>query len=153
MHDSSEILHICNSCYKQEVEHVRQHFQQQYQNWIPLDGLKSRWWILNNIVKEISISMRYIHSYLESMHSSKYQKLIQASTQQGFALETFIQKDVFNLYHSYLLNLILQGKQPALTDCASHPRSCSIALESLTNTAQSAWFYITNWWTAQKLKP
>ncbi|XP_038592648.1 adenylate kinase 9 isoform X2 [Micropterus salmoides] len=69
MHDSSEILHICNSCYKQEVEHVRQHFQQQYQNWIPLDGLKSRWWILNNIVKEISISMRYIHSYLESMHS------------------------------------------------------------------------------------
>ncbi|XP_051264627.1 adenylate kinase 9 isoform X2 [Dicentrarchus labrax] len=69
MHDSSEILHIRNSCYKQEVEHVRQHFQQQYQNWIQLDGLKSKWWIWNSIIKEVSISMKYIHSYLERMGS------------------------------------------------------------------------------------
>lgn len=79
MHDSSEIFHIRNSCFKQEVEHVRQHFQQQYQNWIPLNGLKSRWWIWNSIIKEVSISMRYIHSYLERTGSSKYDKLIQAS--------------------------------------------------------------------------
>ncbi|XP_044026265.1 adenylate kinase 9 isoform X2 [Siniperca chuatsi] len=69
MHDSSEILHVCNSCYKQEMEHVRQHFQQQYQNWILLDGLKSRWWIWNSIIKEVTISMRYIHSYLERTYS------------------------------------------------------------------------------------
>ncbi|XP_070781653.1 adenylate kinase 9 [Enoplosus armatus] len=69
MHDSSEILHIRNSCYKQEVEHVRQHFQQQYQNWILLDGLKSQWWILDSVIKEVSISMSYIHSYLERTHS------------------------------------------------------------------------------------
>ncbi|XP_044232196.1 adenylate kinase 9 isoform X1 [Thunnus albacares] len=65
MHDSSEILHIRNSCYKQEVEHVRQHFQQQYQNWIQLSGLKSKWCIWDSILKEVSISMKYIHSYLE----------------------------------------------------------------------------------------
>ncbi|KAK1889504.1 Adenylate kinase 9 [Dissostichus eleginoides] len=65
MHDSSEILHINNSCYKQEMEHVRQHFQQQYQNWILLDGLKSKWWIWHSILKEVSFSMKYIHSYLE----------------------------------------------------------------------------------------
>ncbi|XP_039637151.1 adenylate kinase 9 isoform X2 [Perca fluviatilis] len=65
MHDSSEILHIRNSCYKQEMEHVRQHFQQQYQNWILLDGLKSKWWIWNSSIKEVSISMKYIHNYLE----------------------------------------------------------------------------------------
>ncbi|XP_050927825.1 LOW QUALITY PROTEIN: adenylate kinase 9 [Lates calcarifer] len=65
MHDSSEILHIRNSCYKQEVEQVRKYFQQQYQNWILLDGLKSKWWIWNSIIKEVSISMTYIHSYLE----------------------------------------------------------------------------------------
>ncbi|KAL3052487.1 hypothetical protein OYC64_005101 [Pagothenia borchgrevinki] len=65
MHDSSEILHMNNSCYKQEMEHVRQHFQQQYQNWILLDGLKSKWWIWQSILKEVSFSMKYIHSYLE----------------------------------------------------------------------------------------
>ncbi|XP_076612348.1 adenylate kinase 9 isoform X2 [Chaetodon auriga] len=69
MHDSSKNLHIRNSCYKQEVVHVRQHFQQQYQNWILLDGLKSQWWIWNSILKEVSISMKYIHSYLERMGS------------------------------------------------------------------------------------
>ncbi|KAI3363735.1 hypothetical protein L3Q82_001351 [Scortum barcoo] len=67
MHDSSEILHIRNSCYKQEMEHVRQHFKHQYQNWIQLDGLKSRWWIWNSVIKDVSISMRYIHNYLERM--------------------------------------------------------------------------------------
>ncbi|KAE8286847.1 Adenylate kinase 9 [Larimichthys crocea] len=71
MHDSSEILHIRNSCYKHEVEHVRQHFQQQYQNWIPLDGLKSQWWIWNSIIMEVSISMKYIHSYLERTGSRR----------------------------------------------------------------------------------
>ncbi|XP_034755964.1 adenylate kinase 9 isoform X3 [Etheostoma cragini] len=65
MHDSSAIFHIRNSCYKQEIEHARQHFQKQYQNWILLDGLKSKWWIWNNSIKEVSISMKYIHSYLE----------------------------------------------------------------------------------------
>ncbi|KAL7388763.1 hypothetical protein ABVT39_020280 [Epinephelus coioides] len=69
MHDSSEILHVRNSCYKQEMEHVRRHFQQQCQNWIPLDGLKSEWWIWNRIIKEVSISMKYIHSYLERTRS------------------------------------------------------------------------------------
>lgn len=72
MPDSAEILHICNSSYKQEVEHVRQFFQNQYQNWIRLDGLKNKWWIWNHVLKEVSISMKYIHSYLERTLSGKY---------------------------------------------------------------------------------
>ena len=71
MHDSAEILHIRNSCYKQEVELVRQYFRQQYQNWIVLDGTKSTWWILNSILKEVSVSIKYIQSYLERMGNSK----------------------------------------------------------------------------------
>ncbi|XP_047429649.1 adenylate kinase 9 [Mugil cephalus] len=71
VHDSSEILHVCNSNYMKEVEHVRRHFQQQYQNWVVLDGMKSKWWIWNNIIKEVSISMKYIHSYLERMQSGQ----------------------------------------------------------------------------------
>ncbi|XP_034555304.1 adenylate kinase 9 isoform X2 [Notolabrus celidotus] len=71
MHDSSEILSIRNSCYKQEMEHVRQHFQKQYQNLIRLDGEKSQWWIWNSILKEISISMKCFHNFLERVQSGQ----------------------------------------------------------------------------------
>uniref|UniRef100_A0A3B5A2W7 Adenylate kinase 9 n=1 Tax=Stegastes partitus TaxID=144197 RepID=A0A3B5A2W7_9TELE len=69
MHDSPESLHISTTRYREEVKRVRHHFQQQYQNWCVLDGLKSKWWLWNNILKEISISMKYIHTYLERMRS------------------------------------------------------------------------------------
>lgn len=72
MHDSSEILHIRNSRYKQEVELMRKHYQQECQNWIQLDGLKSKWWLWNSIIQEVSISMRYIHSYLDRIQRGKY---------------------------------------------------------------------------------
>ncbi|XP_072219011.1 adenylate kinase 9 [Leuresthes tenuis] len=71
MHDSLEILHICNSSYKKEVEFIRNYFQQQYQNWLVLDGLKSKWWLWNNIIKEVSISMKYINTYLERRQNGK----------------------------------------------------------------------------------
>lgn len=71
MHDSSKILHIRTSCYKQEVENVQKVFQQQYQNRVVIDGLKSKWWIWSNIIKEVSISMKYIHSYLERTSTGK----------------------------------------------------------------------------------
>ncbi|KAF7661400.1 hypothetical protein LDENG_00263070 [Lucifuga dentata] len=70
-HNSCEILQIRNSCYKQEVEHVRQDLQQQYKNWILIDGLKSKWWIWNSIVQEVCISMKYIQSYMERIQSGK----------------------------------------------------------------------------------
>lgn len=76
MHNSAEILHIRSSCYKQEAEHVRQYFQQQYQNWIQLNGLKSKWWIWESILKEVSISMKYIRSYLNSTRRGKFWKIL-----------------------------------------------------------------------------
>ncbi|KAM3861101.1 LOW QUALITY PROTEIN: adenylate kinase 9-like [Diretmus argenteus] len=71
MHDSDEILDIRNSRYKQEVEHVRRHFQQEYDNWVLLDGLKNKWWLWNSILEEVRISRKYIHSYLERTNSGQ----------------------------------------------------------------------------------
>ncbi|XP_019729370.1 adenylate kinase 9 [Hippocampus comes] len=71
MHDSADILHIRNTCYKQEAELMRQHFQQQYENWIQMDGLKSKWYIWECLIKEISISMEYIHTYLRKTRSGQ----------------------------------------------------------------------------------
>ncbi|XP_034018068.1 adenylate kinase 9 [Thalassophryne amazonica] len=65
MHDSREIHYIRNTCYKQEVDHVRQHFQQQYRNWIVLDALKNTWWLWNKIVEELRVSIKSIQSYVE----------------------------------------------------------------------------------------
>ncbi|XP_056150135.1 adenylate kinase 9 [Lampris incognitus] len=65
MPNSGEILHIRSSCYKQEVEHLRQHFQQRYGNWVLLDGFRSKWWMWSHILEEVHISMKYIRSYLE----------------------------------------------------------------------------------------
>ncbi|XP_034436680.1 adenylate kinase 9-like [Hippoglossus hippoglossus] len=65
MHDSSELLHIRTSHYKQHVEQVKKYFQYQYRNWNVLDGFKSKWWIWSKIVKEVSISMAYIDNFLE----------------------------------------------------------------------------------------
>ncbi|XP_054617797.1 adenylate kinase 9 [Dunckerocampus dactyliophorus] len=71
MHDSAEIIHIRNTCYTQEVEKLRQHFQQQYDNWILLDGLKSKWYIWETLIKKISTSMIYIHTYLQRTRSGQ----------------------------------------------------------------------------------
>ncbi|KAJ0026849.1 hypothetical protein NQD34_017849 [Periophthalmus magnuspinnatus] len=71
MHNSAEILHIRNSCFKQEAKFVRQYFQQQCKNWIQLDGMKSKWWIWKNILKEVSKCVKNIHNYLQRTHSGK----------------------------------------------------------------------------------
>lgn len=55
---------------------MRQHFQQQYQNWMQLDGLKSKWSIWNSIIKEVSTTMKHIHTYLERTGSGKYKRQI-----------------------------------------------------------------------------
>ncbi|XP_061900631.1 adenylate kinase 9-like isoform X1 [Entelurus aequoreus] len=70
-HDSTAILHIRNTCYTQEAENMRQHFRQQYDNLIPLDGLKSKWYMWETLIKEISTSMKYIHTYLKRTRSGQ----------------------------------------------------------------------------------
>ncbi|KAM4529308.1 adenylate kinase 9 [Fundulus diaphanus] len=71
MHDSSEILLSWDSSYKKETGHVRQYFQEQHQNWFPINGMKSKWWIWTNILKEVNASMKCIHSYLDRTQSGK----------------------------------------------------------------------------------
>ncbi|KAM4713125.1 adenylate kinase 9 [Anableps anableps] len=71
VHDSSEILHSWDSSHKKEIGHVRQYFQEQHQNWFPVSGLKSKCWIWNNILADVNISMKCVHSYLERRQSGK----------------------------------------------------------------------------------
>ncbi|XP_061126066.1 adenylate kinase 9 [Syngnathus typhle] len=71
MHDSAEILHIRNTCYRREAELMSRHFRRQYDNWIPTDGLKSKWYIWERLIKEISVSMEHVHTYLRRTRSGQ----------------------------------------------------------------------------------
>ncbi|MBN3311086.1 KAD9 kinase, partial [Amia calva] len=65
VHDSPQILTIRNACYKRDVEAVREYYQQHFQNWVVIDGHRSKWWVWNKVLEESRISVRHIQSYLE----------------------------------------------------------------------------------------
>lgn len=71
VHDSSQILNIRNSAYKREVAPLRQHYQQQYQNWVCVDGLRSKWWVASKVLEETRVSLRQIETYLERVQAGK----------------------------------------------------------------------------------
>ncbi|KAJ8355677.1 hypothetical protein SKAU_G00184710 [Synaphobranchus kaupii] len=71
LHDSSQILNIRNSTYKREVEDLRQQYQQQYQNWVSVDGLKSKWWVWSKVLEESRMSVRQIETYLERVRTGR----------------------------------------------------------------------------------
>ncbi|XP_015211824.2 adenylate kinase 9 isoform X1 [Lepisosteus oculatus] len=71
LHDSPQILTIRNSIYKREVEAVRQYYQQHYQNWVVIDGHRSKWWVWNKMLEESRMSVKHIQNYLERIRQGK----------------------------------------------------------------------------------
>ncbi|MBN3315008.1 KAD9 kinase, partial [Atractosteus spatula] len=71
LHDSPQILTIRNSIYKREVEAVRQYYRQHYQNWVVIDGHRSKWWVWNKMLEESRMSVKHIQNYLERIRQGK----------------------------------------------------------------------------------
>lgn len=65
LHESLDILKTADFNYRKEVVLIRSYVQEQYQNWLVLDALKSKWWIWEKIAEEVSISIKNISTYLE----------------------------------------------------------------------------------------
>ncbi|KGL84236.1 Adenylate kinase 9, partial [Tinamus guttatus] len=70
-HDSSQILAIRNSCYKQHIEAIRTYYEKEHQNWCVIDAFHSKWWIWNKVLQEVQVVVKEIQIYLERIREGK----------------------------------------------------------------------------------
>ncbi|XP_069707806.1 adenylate kinase 9 [Phaenicophaeus curvirostris] len=70
-HDSSQILAIKNSCYKQHIDAIRTYYKKEHQNWCVIDASRSKWWIWNKVLQEVQVVVREIQIYLERIREGK----------------------------------------------------------------------------------
>ncbi|XP_076189503.1 adenylate kinase 9 isoform X2 [Aptenodytes patagonicus] len=70
-HDSSQILAIKNSCYKQHIDAIRTYYKKEHQNWCVIDAFQSKWWIWNKVLQEVQVAVKEIQIYLERIREGK----------------------------------------------------------------------------------
>ncbi|KAM9382186.1 adenylate kinase 9 [Phaethornis superciliosus] len=70
-HDSSQILAIKNSCYKQHIDAIRTYYKREHQNWCVIDAFQSKWWIWNKVLQEVQVVVKEIQTYLERIRQGK----------------------------------------------------------------------------------
>nr|XP_013031057.2 adenylate kinase 9 isoform X4 [Anser cygnoides] len=71
VHDSSQILAIKNSCYKQHIDAIRTYYKKEHQNWCVIDASQSKWWIWNKVLREVQVVVKEIQIYLERIKEGK----------------------------------------------------------------------------------
>lgn len=67
LHDSQQILGIRLNAWQQEIEAVRDWYQKEHRNWVPVDGQRSKWWIWDQALDEARKSVRQIQTYLQRL--------------------------------------------------------------------------------------
>ncbi|XP_027755310.1 adenylate kinase 9 isoform X2 [Empidonax traillii] len=70
-HDSSQILAIKNSCYKQHIDAIRTYYMKERQNWCVIDAVQSKWKIWNKVTQEVQGVVKQIQIYLERIREGK----------------------------------------------------------------------------------
>ncbi|GAB1295055.1 Nucleoside-diphosphate kinase [Apodemus speciosus] len=71
LHNSSQIIAYKNAKYRKNVNEIRQFYQKQHQNWHVIDGFHSKWWVWNEVLKDIQQMNRYIQTYMEKIKEGK----------------------------------------------------------------------------------
>ncbi|KAM6271701.1 adenylate kinase 9 [Spheniscus humboldti] len=69
--DSSQILAIKNSCYKQHIDAIRTYYKKEHQNWCVIDAFQSKWWIWNKVLQEVQVAVKEIQIYLERIREGR----------------------------------------------------------------------------------
>uniref|UniRef100_H0XDF7 Cilia- and flagella-associated protein 206 n=2 Tax=Otolemur garnettii TaxID=30611 RepID=H0XDF7_OTOGA len=71
LHNSAQIIAVRNAKYRKNVEVIRQYYQEQHQNWYMIDGFHSKWWVWNEVVKNVQMVNKYMQTYLERIKEGK----------------------------------------------------------------------------------
>ncbi|XP_019514517.1 PREDICTED: adenylate kinase 9-like, partial [Hipposideros armiger] len=71
LHNSTQITAVKNSHYHKNIDEIRQYYQEQHQNWYVIDGFHSKWWVWNEVIKNIQMVNKYIQIYLENIKAGK----------------------------------------------------------------------------------
>ncbi|XP_073432131.1 adenylate kinase 9 isoform X2 [Dendrobates tinctorius] len=64
LHDSTQILMLRNSNYKQEINHFKEYYVTAHQNWCGVDAMCSKWSVSSRIIQEVHTSINKIQTYL-----------------------------------------------------------------------------------------
>ncbi|XP_031467146.1 adenylate kinase 9 isoform X2 [Phasianus colchicus] len=71
VHDSSQILAIKNSYYRQHIDAIRTYYKKEHQNWYVIDAFQSKWWIWDKVLQEVQVIVKEIQIYLERIREGK----------------------------------------------------------------------------------
>ncbi|XP_074189510.1 adenylate kinase 9 isoform X2 [Rhinolophus sinicus] len=71
LHNSTQITAVKNSRYHKNIDAIRQYYQEQQQNWYVIDGFHSKWWVWNEVMKNIQVVNKHIQIYLEKIKAGK----------------------------------------------------------------------------------
>ena len=50
---------------------MRDWYQQEHRNWVPVDGQRSKWWVWDQALDEARKSVRQIQTYLQRLSEGK----------------------------------------------------------------------------------
>nr|XP_051710394.1 adenylate kinase 9 isoform X4 [Oryctolagus cuniculus] len=71
LHNSAQIIAVKNAKYRKNVVEIRQYYQQQHRNWCVIDGFHSKWWVWNEVMKNIQVVNNYMQTYLDRIKAGK----------------------------------------------------------------------------------
>ncbi|XP_029398437.1 adenylate kinase 9 [Mus pahari] len=71
LHNSSQIIAYKNAKYRKNINEIRQFYQKQHQNWHVIDGFHSKWWVWNEVLKDIQQMNKYIQTYMKKIKEGK----------------------------------------------------------------------------------
>lgn len=71
LHNSTQIIAHKNAKYHKNIKEIREFYQEQHQNWHVIDGFHSKWWVWNEIIKDIQQMNKYIQIYMERIKDGK----------------------------------------------------------------------------------
>ncbi|XP_038617228.1 adenylate kinase 9 [Tachyglossus aculeatus] len=71
LHDSSQILSVKSASYQKSIPAIRTYYREHHQNWCVIDASRSKWWIWNEVLKNVQTVTKHVQLYLERIRAGR----------------------------------------------------------------------------------